>query len=135
MGVMSEGAVPGAMIVLLAEDEDLIRELVGKALEEGGFQVVVALDGEKAMAAMADEPSIQALVADIRLGSGPDGWEVARRAREINGHLAVVYMSGDSAADWPVKGVPNSVMVQKPFAPAQIVTAVASLVNLGQPLG
>lgn len=132
---MSEGAVPGAMIVLLAEDEDLIRELVGKALEEGGFQVVVALDGEKAMAAMADEPSIQALVADIRLGSGPDGWEVARRAREINGHLAVVYMSGDSAADWPVKGVPNSVMVQKPFAPAQIVTAVASLVNLGQPLG
>jgi hypothetical protein len=42
-------------------------------------------------------------------------------------------MSGASAADWPSKGVPNSIMLEKPFAPAQLVTAVSSLLNSGKP--
>jgi len=62
-----------------------------------------------------------------------DGWEVARQAREINPQFPVVYMSGASAADWPAKGVPNSMMLEKPFAPAQLVTAVAQLLNSGMP--
>lgn len=41
--------------------------------------------------------------------------------------MAVVYMTGDSAADWASEGVPSSVMVQKPFAMAQLITAVSSL--------
>ncbi len=43
--------------------------------------------------------------------------------------LPVVYMSGDSAHEWTVKGVPNSVMVSKPFVIAQIITAISSLLN------
>jgi hypothetical protein len=42
-------------------------------------------------------------------------------------------MSGKSAADWASKGVPNSIMLEKPFAPAQLVTAVANLLNTGTP--
>jgi hypothetical protein len=38
-------------------------------------------------------------------------------------------MSGDSAPEWTSKGVPNSIMVAKPFAPAQIITAVSTLLN------
>ena len=73
--------------------------------------------------------AIRALITDIRMGEGPDGWEIARRARELNPRLPVIYMSGDSAADWSAQGVPGSIMLQKPFASAQIVTAVASLIN------
>jgi hypothetical protein len=36
-------------------------------------------------------------------------------------------MTGDSAGDWPIEGVPNSVLVQKPYAPAQLVTAISTL--------
>lgn len=43
--------------------------------------------------------------------------------------MPVVYISGDSAHEWPVKGVPKSVMVPKPFAVAQIITAVPILLN------
>jgi CheY-like chemotaxis protein len=68
-------------------------------------------------------------VTDISLGAKGTGWEVARRARELNPNLAVVYMSGDSAAEWHAQGVPQSVMVPKPFAPTQVVVAVASLAN------
>jgi hypothetical protein len=42
-------------------------------------------------------------------------------------------MSGKDAADWASKGVPNSIMLAKPFAPAQLVTAVSQLLNTGTP--
>jgi hypothetical protein len=38
-------------------------------------------------------------------------------------------MSGVHADEWASKGVPNSVMLAKPFAPAQLVTAVSQLLN------
>lgn len=56
---------------------------------------------------------------------------MARHAREIDPAFAVVYMSGDSTEDWASKGVPNSIMLAKPFALAQLVTAVAQLLNGG----
>lgn len=57
------------------------------------------------------------------------GWEFAQRAREINPEFPVVYISGASGGDWASKGVPNSIMLQKPFAPAQLITAVSQLLN------
>jgi hypothetical protein len=42
-------------------------------------------------------------------------------------------MSGRNAAEWASKGVPNSIMLEKPFAPAQLVTAIANLLNSGTP--
>ena len=58
-----------------------------------------------------------------------DGWEVARHAREMDPAFPVVYMSGDSAEDRVSKGVAESIMLTKPFAPARLVTAVAQLLN------
>jgi hypothetical protein len=41
----------------------------------------------------------------------------------------VVYMTGASADQWTSQGVPNSILLQKPFAPAQLMTAVSQLLN------
>jgi CheY-like chemotaxis protein len=62
-----------------------------------------------------------------------EGWEVARRAREKNAEFLVVYMTGDSPDEWASKGAPNSILLSKPFAPAQLVTAVVQLLNTGTP--
>jgi hypothetical protein len=43
--------------------------------------------------------------------------------------LPVIYMTGAAAAEWPAEGVPKSILLEKPFAPAQLVTAVAQLLN------
>ena len=40
-------------------------------------------------------------------------------------------MTGAAADEWASKGVPNSILLQKPFAPAQLVTAVSNLLNTG----
>ena len=44
-----------------------------------------------------------------------------------------VYMTGAAADDWASEGVPNSILLKKPFAPAQLVTAVSQLLNAGSP--
>ena len=116
--------------LFLVEDDALIRDLLEASLTEAGFEVVEVSCGTKALAHFeADAARFRAVITDIRLGVGPDGWAVARRARELVPTMPVVYMSGDSSHEWSSKGVPNSLMVAKPFAPAQIITAVSTLLN------
>jgi hypothetical protein len=57
---------------------------------------------------------------------------VAKRARELNELLPVVYMTGGNGHEWASQGVPNSILITKPFAPAQIVTAVSQLLNTAE---
>jgi DNA-binding response OmpR family regulator len=57
------------------------------------------------------------------------GWEVARAARNAVPDMPVVYISGDSARDSSSEGVPNSIMLEKPFALPQLVTAISQLLN------
>jgi DNA-binding response OmpR family regulator len=120
-------------VILLVEDEELIRNIVEETLEDGGFKVVLADTGEEAVRLLDSSGSkYRALVTDIKLGRGTlSGWDVARHARSVDPELAVVYMTGDSAAEWSSQGVPNSVLLTKPFAPAQLLTAVAQLLNIG----
>ena len=118
-------------LLLYVEDEAIVSMAIIIALEEAGFDVEHVVSGDKAMLALdARGAEYQALVTDIRLPE-VDGWEIARRAREINGAVPVVYVSGDSARGWSVNGVPNSIMVQKPFANAQVVAAITTLLNQG----
>jgi CheY-like chemotaxis protein len=72
-------------------------------------------------------------VTDINLRGRLDGWEVARVARGIDPAFPLVYMTGGAADDWASKGVPNSILLNKPFAPAQLVTAVSQLLDAGTP--
>lgn len=119
-----------AALLLVVEDEPLILMELETALEDAGFQVLSAHDATTAMRLYGERSAeIRAVLTDIRLGNGPTGWDVARNARESVPTMPVVYVSGDSAGDWAVQGVPNSVMIPKPYAFAQIVTAVSTLMN------
>jgi DNA-binding response OmpR family regulator len=121
-------------IVLVVEDDKLLQGLVEDTLSEGGFETVIAASGEEALTQLqGHERKYRAIVTDINLDGKIDGWEVARHAREIEPEFPVVYMSGAAAADWTSKGVPNSIMLAKPFAPAQLLTAVSNLLNGGTP--
>jgi DNA-binding response OmpR family regulator len=121
--------------ILVIEDDPLIQSVVEEALTDGGFEIVTAASGENAVKLLdASDGKYRALVTDVNLGRDKmDGWEVAKRAREIDPAFPVVYISGDSSDDWGSKGVPNSIMLEKPFAPAQLVTAVSHLLNTSPP--
>lgn len=121
------------LVILVVEDEDMIRDLVEETLGDSGFKVVLANSGEEALRLLDNaQRKYRALVTDVNLGRDTiTGWDVARHARSVDPELAVVYMTGDSAAEWASQGVPNSVLITKPFASAQLVTGVAQLLNVG----
>lgn len=116
--------------VLLVEDEPLLALDVESALIDAGYTVTMTSSGEQALEALSSMGALfSAMVTDIRLGYGADGWAVAKKARELIPGLPVVYMSGDSAADWTSMGIPESVMLTKPMALSQVVVALAQLMN------
>lgn len=121
-------------IILVVEDDQLIQGLVEDTLSDGGFDIAIAASGEEAVTLLQGHSGKYcALVTDINLKGKMDGWEVAQRAREAHPEFPIVYLSGAFAADWTSKGVPKSVMLSKPFAPAQLLTAVSTLLNGGAP--
>jgi two-component system cell cycle response regulator CpdR len=116
--------------VLFVEDEDLIRELAADELKEAGYELVVVENGDEALEALdGDADPFCALVTDVNLGEGADGWEVGKRARELDDEIPVIYMSGASAHEWQSKGVPDSVLLNKPFTPSQLIAAIGRLLK------
>jgi DNA-binding response OmpR family regulator len=123
-----------SMRVLVAEDEVMIADMIVATLEDEGLETAVAYSGAEAMKAMEATPAgYHVLITDIRVGAPPDGWTVAHTARSQNPAIGVIYITGDSMEEWRANGVPESVMIGKPFVPAQIVTAVMTLLNQSPP--
>jgi len=121
---------PEKPMLLYVEDEVLIRIEVTNGLEEAGYSLVVAKNGAEAIGVLTQHNAeLSGVVTDINLGSGVDGWEVARAAREFIGSLPVVYVSAASLQDWTSRGVPGSIMIAKPFATDQVVAAMSSLIT------
>jgi CheY-like chemotaxis protein len=121
-------------IILLVEDEPALQEFVRDALGEAGYELTAFESAEKALEFLQNgSPHYRALVTDIQVKGQMTGWDLARKVRETNPACPVVYMTGAAADQWPSQGVPDSILLQKPFAPAQLVTAVSQLLNAQSP--
>ena len=121
-------------MLLYVEDEILIQDGVVVALTAAGYEIVVANDGAEALAKLdAHDAALSGVITDINLGDGPSGWDIARDARQRRAALPIVYLSAASEHEWTSLGVPGSVMIAKPFAAAQVVVAVSSLLVASAP--
>ena len=119
-----------AVRVLVVEDEALICCFIEGALFEGGFETCSVSSGEAALSTFRDgREGCRALLTDVNLGGGISGWELARQIREITPGFPVVYMTSASAGDWKSQGVDGSVLIEKPFAPARLVSTVSQLLD------
>jgi CheY-like chemotaxis protein len=121
--------------IMVVEDDQQIQRFIEEALSDGGFEPAIASSGEEALALLTEGESIskyRLILIDIKLGKDRiSGWDVARRARAANPDLPVVYITGVGDEEWAVQGVPGSVLLTKPFAPAQLITAVSQLLITG----
>ena len=119
---------PKSMTVLAVEDDPTVLMFLEDGLEDQGFTVVSARSSGEALNMLGSGAyGVDVLVADIRLGEGIDGWEIARCAREIVPHLPIVYVTGDSYGEFQGEGVPNSLILQKPFSRVELSDAIRSL--------
>ena len=109
--------------VLVADDDEQIRALVWEILAMEGYRVLPARNGHEALEVLGRHgDGIDLLLADVvmpRLG----GRDLAKRACELLPHLRVLFISGygdnlDFRADFP-----DTVVIEKPFSPEQLVEA------------
>ena len=121
-------------LILVVEDEYLLQGIVEEALIEAGFEIDILSSAEEALTLFkSGTKNYKALVADVTLKGRLSGWDVARQIRERDPTFPIVYMTGAAVDQWASHGVPNSILLNKPFAPAQLVTAVSQLLNAGSP--
>lgn len=97
--------------ILVVEDELSIQQFVAEALSDGGFKAEVAPSDEDALSRFRGGRSgYCALLTDIGIGTGLNGWVLARKIREIDPAFPVVYMTGGHAEEWKSQGIPDSIL-------------------------
>ena len=109
-------------MILVVEDEPLLRELVVEELTEAGFDVLQAEIGHAAIALIDSGRPIEVLFTDIRLPGVLDGWQIAQHARAAIPGIHVIYASGytvDRSGQ-----VPDSLYIKKPYLPAAVVAEI-----------
>jgi CheY-like chemotaxis protein len=107
----------GPIRVLFVEDEFLIGEWIAQALSDQGFAVKKVCNATDALCHIAFQP-VDVLLTDINLPGAMDGTTLARRARELQPDLPIIYASARAALLKQEMRVPGSVVLAKPYEPA-----------------
>lgn len=118
---------PNSPVVLLAEDQWLIRADMAGGLEDAGWAVVETGTGEGAVEQLRNGHEIDLLVTDIQLAGYLTGWDVAEAAREVRPDFPVIYTSGNPRN--PSRQVENSVFLSKPCSCSQVMEAARKLIT------
>ncbi|HZF76470.1 MAG TPA: response regulator [Acetobacteraceae bacterium] len=115
-------------VLLVVEDDELVRLTLVEGLGDAGFDVVEAEDAEAALSLLSEKPEISALLTDINL-PGADGFVLARAARRLRPNLPVVYASGRIAEAVPGRALPDAPFLAKPFTPAFAAAAITEAIS------
>jgi two-component system, cell cycle sensor histidine kinase and response regulator CckA len=118
-----------APIVLIADDESVVRDIARRILEDAGYRVLEASDGVEAVQVLKDGAQIDLLIADLKMPN-LDGEEMVRQCRVLDPDLRVLYVSAviDRLFDERPVLWEGEAYLQKPFSPVALIEAVNLLV-------
>ena len=122
--------------VLLVEDEGLIRVTLAETLEDAGYVVVSAENGDAACDLLRDRDGFDVLLTDIQMPGLADGIDVARSFHEHHPDRPVVFMTGRPDMLSRVGRLSCSErLLRKPFGSAQMLSAIQGLLGRAGPCG
>jgi CheY-like chemotaxis protein len=107
--------------ILLVDDNDELRQLMARALDDAGYIVLEARNGREALDVLAEGPQVQLLITDIAM-PGMSGIEVASRFMS-GSSLPVLFISGYAQEPAELPGP----LLAKPFTPDTLVDTVKRL--------
>ncbi|HEY0425356.1 MAG TPA: ATP-binding protein, partial [Rhodopila sp.] len=124
-------AEAASAVVLLVEDEALVRSTVAATLRDLGYQVLEAGNGPMALQALegGGRNPVDLLVTDVGLPGGLNGRQVADAARAIKPDLPVLFITGYAGAILEGQLAPGMVMIGKPFTLEAIAAKVKSMIE------
>ncbi len=117
--------------ILFVEDNRISSMISCGVLRDAGYNVIEAFDAQEATAVIDGAPRLAALVTDINLGPGQDGFDVARHARAAYPHLPVVFISGAAGVRVLLEGVDPNEFVAKPYHPQLLMDALDRAIPAG----
>ena len=115
-------------LILVVEDEALVRMHAVTVLEDAGFSTLEAANGEEAIALLEARSDIRIVFTDIQLGEGMDGLALARAIRERWPPVELLLASGRMRVE-PDRMPNRGLFLSKPYQPTQLVQCVRSLVG------
>lgn len=112
-----------APVVLVVDDEELIRSLLVEDLMEAGFETLEAGDAAEALKILEERRDLSVLVTDVRMPGEMNGYFLAKKARERWPYIHIVLVSGHAAPSRRELGFDCDFLV-KPFANDELVRTV-----------
>jgi len=120
----------GSETILLVEDDEAVRDVTREVLEEGGYRVLAARDGQEAVALCGDARPIDVLITDVVM-PGMSGPDVAKAVREVRPEMKIICMSGYTEHANLADGLlaQAAAFIQKPFGIDTIVRTVRRVLD------
>lgn len=115
-----------APVILVVDDEALLRLLAADHFAEAGFEVLEAANGAEAMDVLAARPDIEAVLTDVQMPGDPDGFALSHHVREVCPPCAIVVVSG-RASPGPGELAERARYVRKPYRGQDVVRLVGEL--------
>ena len=117
--------------MLVAEDDDQVRDFVVATLESSGYHVIPSVDGaDAARVAGAHDGPIDLLITDVSMpGSG--GHDLAEALTAVRPDLEVLYVSGYTENSVVLRGIVSNDInfLAKPFSVKDLLAAVHGLIG------
>ncbi len=117
--------------ILVAEDEVLVAWALRSILEEAGYRVTVAHDGEQALALQAQDPA-DVLLTDLQMPR-LDGYGLIRELRADHPMLPVIVMTGapdpSGLAELRGAAAAGTIVMAKPVGPQPVLSALRDLLR------
>jgi CheY-like chemotaxis protein len=107
-------------VVLVVEDETLVRLAAVGMLEDAGFRIIEAANGDEALELLMADSNVQLLFTDVNMPGTIDGLALARQVRVRWPHIGIMVASAKRAPR-PEEIPAGSRFEQKPYSPATVV--------------
>lgn len=120
--------------IILVDDDPQVREIFGEALRDCGWPVTTAADADGGLDAMGDPPRPSMLITDIDLGPGPSGLLLADHTRIRFPFVPIILISGHWNPEVENHGVPDAVLLRKPFRASALIELVSRYLPVQAPL-
>lgn len=119
--------------ILVAEDDEGVRELIAVALRRRGYDVITTINGREAMDVLERDVVVDLLVSDLNM-PGVGGLELLAFARSRRPTLGAILASGTNRWQLPPNQLEGDVtMLEKPFSINDLVTAAERALKAGRP--
>jgi signal transduction histidine kinase/ActR/RegA family two-component response regulator len=122
----------GKETILLVEDEDMVRDLAHYALQQNGYTILEAPNGQQALKLCQDyQKSIDLLLTDVVMPGGLSGPDLAGQVSTIRPNIKVLYVSGYVDNEIVKHGVLDADVefLQKPFSPVALAHKVRNVLD------